>query len=95
MSNKNPAAGYAFRAARDVYRELQTTAARCRDERVRDLRLYITQNETNLIKAKEQVAQLPGVIADYERELTALENMREVQLLDLVAAANSADGATP
>lgn len=68
MSEKNPAAGYAFRAARDIYRELQTTAARCRDERVKELRLYIAQNENNLTKAREQVAQLPGVIADYQRE---------------------------
>lgn len=95
MSEKNPAAGYTFRAARDTYRELQETAARCRDERVKELRLYIGQNENNLVKAREQVAQLPGVIADYQRELAALENMREVQLLELVAAANSADGITP
>lgn len=95
MSDKNPAAGYTFRAARDTYRELQTTAARCRDERVKELRLYINQTETTITKAREQVAQLPEVIAEYQREIAALENIREVQLLELVAAANSADGITP
>lgn len=95
MSEKNPAESYTFRAARDAYRELQATAARCRDERVKQLEHYISQSEDILTKAKEQVAQLPGVIADYKRELAALENMREVQLLELVAAANSANGITP
>ena len=95
MSDKTPAAGYTFRAARDTYRELQTTAARCRDERVKELRLYINQTETTITKAREQVAQLPEVIAEYQREIAALENIREVQLLELVAAANSADGITP
>lgn len=95
MSETNPAAGYTFRGARAIYRELQTTAARCRDERVKELRLYINQTETTITKAREQVAQLPEVIAEYQREIAALENIREVQLLELVAAANSADGITP
>lgn len=99
MSDKNPAmnptAGYAFRAARDAYRELQEVASRCRADRVHELRLHISQNEANLAKARESVAQLPAVIERYTAELTELENMREAQLLELVADARPADPATP